>query len=78
VILLSVYSLGLGIPFFASALAVPAFFRIFGRVAGYLRAIEVGGGALLVLVGGLILTGSFTVLNGYALRLVPAWLWQYL
>ena len=78
VILLSVYSLGLGIPFFASALAVPAFFRIFGRVAGYLRAIEVGGGALLVLVGGLILTGYFTVLNGYALRLIPAWLWQYL
>lgn len=78
VLLLSAYSLGLGIPFLASALAVPVFFQLFGRVAASLRAIEVGGGVLLVLVGSLILTGYFTVLNGYALRLVPAWLWQYL
>jgi len=78
VILLSAYSLGLGIPFFVSALAVPAFFQIFGRVAAYLRAIEVSGGVLLVLVGSLIMTGYFTVLNGYALRLMPVWLWQYL
>jgi cytochrome c-type biogenesis protein len=78
VLLLSVYSLGLALPFFVSALAVPAFFRMFGRVAGYLRAIEIGGGVLMILVGTLIFTGYFTVLNGYALRLVPAWLWQYL
>jgi hypothetical protein len=32
----------------------------------------------MILVGTLILTGYFTVLNSYALRLVPAWLWQYL
>jgi cytochrome c-type biogenesis protein len=78
VLLLGVYSLGLAIPFFVSSLAVPAFLQIFGRVAGYLRAIEVGGGVLMILVGTLILTGYFTVLNSYALRLVPAWLWQYL
>lgn len=78
IILLSVYSLGLAIPFFLSALAVPAFLRILGRVAAYLRAIEVGGGVLLILVGILLFTGSFTILNSYALRLVPAWLWQYL
>jgi cytochrome c-type biogenesis protein len=77
-VLLSVYSLGLAIPFFLSSLAVPAFFQLFGRVAAYLRAIEVGGGVLMILVGLLVLTGYFTVLNSYALRLVPAWLWQYL
>ena len=78
VLLLGVYSLGLAIPFFVSSLAVPAFLQLFGRVAAYLRAIEVGGGVLMILVGTLILTGYFTVLNSYALRLVPAWLWQYL
>ena len=78
VLLLSVYSLGLAIPFFVSSLAVPAFLQLFGRVAAYSRAIEVGGGVLMILVGTLILTGYFTVLNSYALRLVPAWLWQYL
>lgn len=78
VLLLSVYSLGLAIPFFLSSLAIPTFFRLLGRVAGYLRAIEVGGGVLMILVGTLIFTGYFTMLNGYALRLIPAWLWQYL
>jgi cytochrome c-type biogenesis protein len=78
VLLLSAYSLGLGIPFFASALAVPAFFQLFGRVAASLRAIEVSGGVLMIVVGILIFTGSFTILNSYMLRLVPAWLWQYL
>jgi len=78
VVLLSVYSLGLAIPFFVSSLAVPAFMQLFGRIAAYLRAIEVGGGVLMILVGLLVFTGYFTVLNSYALRLVPAWLWQYL
>jgi cytochrome c-type biogenesis protein len=78
VLLLSVYSLGLAIPFFLSSLAVPVFFQLFSRVAAYLRAIEVGGGVLLICVGLLIFTGYLTVLNSYALRLVPAWLWQYL
>jgi cytochrome c-type biogenesis protein len=78
VLLLSVYSLGLAIPFFLSSLAVPLFFQLFSRVAVYLRAIEVGGGILLIGVGLLIFTGYLTVLNSYALRLVPAWLWQYL
>jgi cytochrome c-type biogenesis protein len=76
--LLSVYSLGLALPFFLSALAIPAFLQLFGRVAAYLRAIEVGGGVLMLVVGLLIFTGSFTILNSYLLRLVPAWLWQYL
>lgn len=78
VVLLSVYSLGLAIPFFVSSLAVPAFFQFFGRVATYLRAIEVGGGILMILVGMLVFTGSLTVLNSYVLPLIPAWLWQYL
>jgi cytochrome c-type biogenesis protein len=78
IILLSVYSLGLALPFFLSALAVPAFLQILGRVAGYLRAMEVAGGVLMLVVGLLIFTGSFTILNSYLLRLVPTWLWQYL
>lgn len=78
VVLLSAYSLGLALPFFLSALAVPVFFQAFGRFARYLRGVEVAGGVILVLVGGLLFTGYFTVLNSYALRLVPDWLWQYL
>ena len=68
----------MALPFFVSALAVPTFLQIFGRIAAYLRAVEVGGGVLMILVGILVFTGYFTVLNSYALPLVPAWLWQYL
>jgi len=32
----------------------------------------------MILVGVLVFTGSLTVLNSYALPLIPAWLWQYL
>ncbi|GIX47135.1 MAG: cytochrome C biogenesis protein CcdA [Candidatus Tectimicrobiota bacterium] len=78
VLLLAVYSLGLALPFFLSALAVPVFFRLFGRLARYLRAVEIGGGVLLILVGLLVFTGYLTVLNAYAARLIPAWLWRYL
>ena len=78
IVLLTAYSLGLAIPFFVSALAVHMFFQAFGRIAGYLRAVEIGGGVLMILVGLLVLTGSLTVLNSYALRLVPAWLWGLL
>ena len=49
-----------------------------GLGGSYLRAIEVGGGVLMISIGMLVFTGYLTVLNGYALRLVPAWLWQYL
>lgn len=65
-------------PFFVSALATHAFFQAFERFAAYLRAVEVGGGVLMILVGLLVLTGSLTVLNSYTLRLVPAWLWNAL
>jgi cytochrome c-type biogenesis protein len=78
IVLLTAYSLGLAIPFFISALAVHAFFQAFGRCAAYLRAVEVGGGVLMVLVGLLVLTGSLPILNSYALRLMPAWLWNAL
>jgi cytochrome c-type biogenesis protein len=75
--LLTAYPLGLAIPFFVSSLAVHVFFQAFGRCAAYLRAVEVGGGVLMILVGLLVFTGSLTVFNSYALHLVPAWLWNF-
>src|SRR5215471_15290279 len=68
-VLLTAYALGLALPFFLSALAVPVFFQAFGRIAGALRAVAIGGGVVMLLVGLLVLTGSLTVLNSYALRL---------
>jgi cytochrome c-type biogenesis protein len=63
--LLAVYSLGLGLPFIAAGVAVNAFLGLFNRVKRSFRVIEIATGALLVLVGVLMLTGGFERLSRY-------------
>ncbi len=77
-LLLGAYALGLGVPFFLSALAVGRFLRFFGRFKRWLPLVNVVAGSLLVLVGVLIFSGYLTVLNGYLIRLTPQWLWRFL
>lgn len=76
--LLLAYILGLAIPF----LLVAAFAE---RLKGYLRraarlshAVEVLAGVVLVLVGALLLGGTYTQLNSFFLRITPEWLQRYL
>ena len=64
-LLLAAYSLGLGLPFLAASLGVQAFLRFFGRFKGYLRAVEIASGLLLLVVGGLIMTDRLTLLSRY-------------
>ena len=59
VFLLSSYSLGLGIPFLVSGLAVNLFLRGFRKIKKYSRLISIVTGGLLILFGILILTGKF-------------------
>lgn len=51
VVLLAVYSLGLGVPFLALALAFDRLAPALRRLTPYLRWIEIGTGALLILMG---------------------------
>jgi cytochrome c-type biogenesis protein len=74
VLLLLVYSLGLGLPFLLTALGINHFWRFFGRMKKYLRLLEVVSGAVMVILGLLIFTnklilipGYFTFLNKFAL-----------
>lgn len=60
--LLAVYSLGLGIPFLATALAVDRFFAAVARVRRFYRTIEVTAGLLLVTIGALIFTNRLTLI----------------
>jgi cytochrome c-type biogenesis protein len=66
--LLAVYSLGLGIPFLLTALAINQFFTAFARIRKHYHAIEVASGLLLCAIGVLIFTNRFTII---AQRLVP-------
>ncbi len=54
---LAVYSLGLGLPFMASALLISCFTRGLNRIAPYLNIIKAVSGILLIVMGIMIYTG---------------------
>ncbi len=68
--LLAVYSLGLGVPFLMTALAIDRFFTAFARIRRHYRTIEIASGLLLVVIGVLIFTDRFTI--------IARWLTPYL
>jgi cytochrome c-type biogenesis protein len=72
VVLLSSYSLGLGVPFIVSALAINRFFRASGQLKRHMHAVEVVSGLLLVGVGVLLLTDRLTLLAQWFSRVFPA------
>jgi cytochrome c-type biogenesis protein len=63
ILLLFSYSLGLGIPFFACSLALNSFLSVFQKTRRFLGVFTKVGGALLVIVGVLLLINSFEFLN---------------
>ena len=71
VVLLSAYSLGLGIPFLLAGLSLSAFYTMFNRMKQHLHKVEIVGGVLLVAVGVLIMTNSLTIISSYLSRWFP-------
>nr|VFJ61515.1 MAG: cytochrome c-type biogenesis protein [Candidatus Kentron sp. FW] len=67
VVLLGVYALGIGVPFLLAAFAVHPFLRFMRRFRRHMRWVEIGTGALLVVTGILIFTGSLAVVGNWLL-----------
>jgi cytochrome c-type biogenesis protein len=72
--LLGVYSAGLGIPFLLTSLALNQFLSFYSRFKKHFHAVEMVSGALVIAVGVLMVTGSltrlatwFSFLNRFAL-----------
>ena len=77
---LGVYSLGLGLPFFLAAVMTSYFLSATRAIQRYLLTIERVSGVLLMVIGLLLLTGSFFRLTvslnrwmGPLVRLISAW-----
>lgn len=66
IILLLLYSLGLGVPFLLSAVAMHQFLVFFNRFKKYIRLFEVVTGIFLMVVGVLIYSNWLSRLSGYA------------
>jgi cytochrome c-type biogenesis protein len=70
-LLLLAYSLGLALPFLASALAIQQFLSAFSRVRRQMAWITRASGVLLIVVGVMMITDYFTVLAGYLQAFTP-------
>lgn len=76
--LLAVYSAGLAIPFMLATLALDRFLDASRGFRRWLPWVERASGVLLLLVGVLLLTGSFTVLSGILAQWTPDFLLERL
>jgi cytochrome c-type biogenesis protein len=63
--LLVVYSLGLALPFFLTAIGIQHFFSLFDRIKNYLGLIEKASGFILVVMGLLVFTNSLAMIQAY-------------
>jgi len=72
--LLVAYSAGLGLPFLISAAALGPFLAFFKRYRRFIPVVERAAGVVLVIVGVLVFTNYYVVLNSWAVSLTPDWL----
>lgn len=63
--LLLAYSLGLGVPFLATGVAIGQATAFLSRVKRYMGAISVASGALLIVIGVMMLSDTFKLLPQY-------------
>jgi len=65
IILLVLYSAGLGIPFLLSAIILHKFFEYFKTIRKYFKLISIVGGVLLIIVGILLISGYFSAISSF-------------
>lgn len=73
VVLLTFYSLGLGLPLFFTALGVDRFLAYFKEVRAYLWGVSTVSGVLLVVVGAMIYANSLTMVTSFLERHGIGW-----
>ena len=74
IVLLGAYALGLAIPFLLTAVALARFLAWFRRFRPYLMWVERIAGAVLIILGILLVTDRFTLLARYLQDLTPEFL----
>jgi cytochrome c-type biogenesis protein len=74
VALLAAYALGLALPFLLTALALDRFLVSFQRFRPYIVWVDRIAGGMLIVLGILLVTDSFTLLAGYLRGLTPEFL----
>src|SRR5437763_13092079 len=65
ILLLTVYSMGLAVPFLLAALGIERFMKFYGGFRRHMPAVEIASGGLLMALGVLLVLGKFTLLARY-------------
>ncbi len=65
ILLLAVYSLGLAVPFLMTALLMGRFMKFYSGFRRHMHAVEVASGALLIVLGAMLVFGRFTIISNY-------------
>lgn len=73
VVMLAVYSLGLGVPFLLASLTIDKFFAVSARLRRHYHAIEIVSGALLVAIGLLLFTDQMTAITRFLTPYLPTY-----
>jgi cytochrome c-type biogenesis protein len=69
--MLAVYSLGLGVPFLLTSVAINKFFTAAARIRKHYRTIELISGGLMILIGILIFFDQFSLIAKYLTPYLP-------
>jgi cytochrome c-type biogenesis protein len=65
ILLLTIYSLGLAVPFLLTAFGIERFMKFYSGFRRYMHAVEIASGGLLIALGLLLVFGRFTLLSQY-------------
>lgn len=69
--MLAVYSLGLGVPFLLTSVAINRFFTAAARIRRHYRTIELVSGGLMIMIGVLIFFDQFSLIAKYLTPYLP-------
>ena len=65
IVLLTIYSMGLAVPFLLTSFGIERFLKFYSRFRSHMHALEVASGALLIALGLLLVFGRFTIISNY-------------
>ena len=71
-ILMALYALGLGVPFILAAIFINNAMRVMNRFKRHMRKVEIFMGAMLVIIGFALITGSFSSISFWLLETFPS------
>lgn len=65
ILLLTVYSLGLAVPFLLTSLLMERFLKFYSRFRSHMHALEIASGGLMIALGVLLVMGRFTLISSW-------------